>query len=237
MLTAAGSLLRSASVSFPAAADHRGKNADTLLSLHHLASKLVPRIEASDAGCVRLLACDLKDVAETVVVEAAHRREVSGEPFAVSCFQLLDEELNVGGDDFFGGLWLGGGGHGGDVAHGSWFLALNGSAVAALTDTPWPWPTPAGAASASGGFHPRSATEGERSEGLHKRSAEDEGAACGRQGRSPSGGLVSELARDARDCFPGGVAGCPRKGGDGEGGRAICRCASQAGEDLPLRSL
>ena len=56
-----------------------------------------------------------------------------------------------------------------------------------LTNTPWPRPTPAGAASASGGFPPRSATEGERSEGLHKRSAEDEGAACARQGRSPSG--------------------------------------------------
>ncbi len=77
-------------VFLPAAADHRGQDADALLSLHHLASKLVPRIEASNAGCVRLLPCDFKDVAEAVVVESAHSGEVGGKPFAVSCFQLLD---------------------------------------------------------------------------------------------------------------------------------------------------
>ena len=34
----------------PAAADHRGKDADTLLSLQHLAAKLVPRVESCNAG-------------------------------------------------------------------------------------------------------------------------------------------------------------------------------------------
>ena len=89
---------------------------------------------------------------------------------------------------------LRGNGHGGGgVAHGVGSSLLSGSAVAALTDTPWPWPTPAGAARASGGFPPLAeeaiaGTErAERSGGLHKRSAEDEGAACARQGRSPSG--------------------------------------------------
>ncbi len=76
------------------------------------------------------------------------------------------------------------------VAHGLGSSLWNGLAVAALTDTPWPWPTPAGAASASGGFPPleeeaiAGAERAERSGGLHKRSAEDEGAPCARQERS-----------------------------------------------------
>ena len=36
--------------------------------------------------------------------------------FGVSCLKLLDEELYVGGDDFFRGLRLGGGGQGSEVA-------------------------------------------------------------------------------------------------------------------------
>jgi hypothetical protein len=34
--------------------DHRSENADAALALLGLAAKLVPRIEASNAGCVRL---------------------------------------------------------------------------------------------------------------------------------------------------------------------------------------
>ena len=82
-------------------ADHRGKDADTLLSLHHLASKLVPRIKPGNAGRVWPLPCDFEDVPEAVVVEAAHGGEVGGKAFAVSCLKLLDEQLHVGGDDFF----------------------------------------------------------------------------------------------------------------------------------------
>ena len=35
--------------------------------------------------------------------------------FAVSCLKLLNQQLHVGGDDFFGGLGLRGGGKGGNV--------------------------------------------------------------------------------------------------------------------------
>jgi hypothetical protein len=51
-------------------------------------------------GGVWLLPCNFKDVAEAVPVESAHGREVGGEAFGVTGFQLLDEELYVGGDDF-----------------------------------------------------------------------------------------------------------------------------------------
>ena len=102
-----GDVLLGFAVLLLAGADHRGKDADALLPLHHLAAKLVPRIQPCNAGCVRLLPCDLEDVAEAVVMESAHGGEVGGESFAVSCLKLLDEELDVGGDDFFGGLGLG----------------------------------------------------------------------------------------------------------------------------------
>ncbi len=53
---------------------------------------------------------------------------------------------------------------------------------------------------AVGSLPARSGSEwrAERSGGLHKRSAEDEGAACARQGRSPSGGLVALLGAERR---------------------------------------
>ena len=69
-----------------------------------------------------------------------------------------------------------------------------------LTNTPWPWPTPAGAASASGGFPPRSTTEGERSEGLHKRSRGPRRAIFARWGEEARKMRVP-LAR-ARDGVP-----------------------------------
>ncbi len=62
-------------------------------------------------------------------MEFAHSREVGGKPFAVTCLQLLNEKLNVRGNDFFGGLGLGVGWHGGDVAHGLGSSLLNGPAV------------------------------------------------------------------------------------------------------------
>ena len=48
----------------PANADDRSKYADAALSLLYLAAKLVPRIQASDAGRVWPLSGDLKDVAK-----------------------------------------------------------------------------------------------------------------------------------------------------------------------------
>ena len=85
-------------------ADHGSKNADAVLALLDLAAKLVPRIQASNAGCVRLLPCNLQNVAKAVVVKPAHCVEVGGEGFAVSLLQLLDEGLHVGRDYFFRGL-------------------------------------------------------------------------------------------------------------------------------------
>src|SRR6202040_2543293 len=67
-----------------------------------------------------------------------------------------------------------------------------------LTNTPWPWPTPAGAASARGGVHHPERSGGRPQAGLHKRSAEDWGASCARQGRSPSGRLGFLAVRGAQ---------------------------------------
>ena len=59
------------------------KNADALLALLHLAAKLVPCIESSNAGCVRLLPCNLQNVAKAVIVKPAHCGEVGGERLGV----------------------------------------------------------------------------------------------------------------------------------------------------------
>ena len=48
-----------------AGADHRGEDADALLSFHNLAAKLVPRIQPCNAGRVWLLPCDLENVPES----------------------------------------------------------------------------------------------------------------------------------------------------------------------------
>jgi hypothetical protein len=102
--------------------DDGRQNTDTALAFPHLPAKLVPRIKAGHASGVWLLPRDLQNVAEAVVVKTAHRREVSGECFGVSCLQLLDEAFDVGSDDFLGGLPLGffaadGSGAGGCVVH------------------------------------------------------------------------------------------------------------------------
>src|SRR5882757_2718416 len=68
-----------------------------------------------------------------------------------------------------------------------------------LTNTPWPWPTPAGAASARGGVPHPERSGGRPQAGLHKRSAEDWGASCARQGRSPSGRLGFLALRGAQN--------------------------------------
>ena len=68
----------------PAYSDHGSQNADAVLPLLDLAAKLVPRIEASNAGCVRLLPCNLQNVAKTVVVKPPHCGEVGGKGFGVS---------------------------------------------------------------------------------------------------------------------------------------------------------
>ena len=49
-------------------------------------------------------------------METAHCGEVRGESFAVSSLKLLDEELYVGGDDFFGRLRFRGRGKGSNIA-------------------------------------------------------------------------------------------------------------------------
>jgi hypothetical protein len=63
-----------------------------------------------------LLSCDFENVPEAVVMETAHCGEVRGESFALTCLKLLDEELYVGGDHFFGRLGFGGRGKGSDIA-------------------------------------------------------------------------------------------------------------------------
>jgi len=40
-------------------------------------------------------------------VESAHRGEIGGQTFRVPGLKLLDQKLNIGGDDFFRGLRFG----------------------------------------------------------------------------------------------------------------------------------
>jgi len=81
--------------------DHGSKDADAALTLFHSPAKLIPSVHSSHAGCVGALPGDLKDVAKGVVVKSAHRREVGGQPLRVSGLKLLDQKLDVGGNDFF----------------------------------------------------------------------------------------------------------------------------------------
>src|ERR1035441_7817338 len=87
-------------------ANNWSKNADAALSLLDSPFKLVPRIQASNAGCIRLLPRNLQNVAETVVMKPAHRSEIGCKSFAVSLLQLLDQSLDIRGDYFFRGLLL-----------------------------------------------------------------------------------------------------------------------------------
>src|ERR1035437_6518395 len=93
-------------VSLALDADHWSKNADTALSFSDSPFKLVPRIEASNAGCIRLLPRNLQYVAERVIVKSAHRCEIGGKSFAVPLLQLLNQGLHVGRDCLFRGLLL-----------------------------------------------------------------------------------------------------------------------------------
>jgi hypothetical protein len=95
---------------------------------HSSGAASVCGLEASNAGCVRLLPCNLQNVAKAVIVKPAHRGEVGGKAFAVSLLQLLDQGLHVGRDYFFRGLLLlrllgsGWTGDGAVVAAVSWVL-------------------------------------------------------------------------------------------------------------------
>ena len=134
------------------------------------------------ASAVRFQGCF-----ERIAMETAHCGEASGKAFAVACFQLFNEHLDVGGNNFFQGLRLGAAGRG-------WTLLgvviceyrfSSGLGCGCFTVTPWPRPTPAGAASASSRI-PFRVGAGVFCPGLHKRSAEDKGGSYARQGRSPS---------------------------------------------------
>jgi hypothetical protein len=120
----------------------------------------------------------------------------------VSGLQLLDQQFDVGGDEFLRGVGLLAA-NGGDVAYG--FYAVHGVCLLCLCfscrarhvptcRTP---PGEGGAAKRKGrGLPTRSEAEGERSEGLHKRSAEDwRKPLVLRQGRALSEGLVSLFVR------------------------------------------
>ena len=66
-----------------------------MLTLLHSAAKLVPRIHSGYVGCIGLLSCDFKDVAERVVVKTAHGGEICRERVTVSRLKLLDEEVYI----------------------------------------------------------------------------------------------------------------------------------------------
>ena len=184
-----------------AGSDHRGKDADALLSLHDLAAKLVPRIQPCDAGRIRLLPCDLEDVPKAVVVEFAHCGEVGGEAFrCVLPPSCSIRSSHVIGNDFASrsGPWVRWEGWRCCWFRSGWWWSewcsfwvvppFRMAVLCLLTNTPWPRPTPAGAASARGGFPTRRAAE--------SRSAQAQRGRLGcllsraRDG-VPQGGLVS----------------------------------------------
>ena len=122
-------------------------------------------------------------------MEAAHGVEIGGERIAVSCFELFDEGLHVGGDNLFRGLpWLrlfGVFANGGDGADGglhgvsSLALAVAFHAMRGMYLHAERLLAKAGGSKCKerGITHSCSASEAgaeraERSEGLHKRSAE-----------------------------------------------------------------
>ena len=77
----------------PSNPDHGRENANAAFALFYLATKLVPRIEASNAGCIRLLPRNFQNVAKAVIVKPSHCGEVGGEGVGVSLLQLLDDPV------------------------------------------------------------------------------------------------------------------------------------------------
>jgi len=195
-------------------------NVITFLAPLHFAAKLVPCVQASYSCCVRSLPCDFEDIAKTVIVKAAHRVEVRRERIAMTCLQLRDKLLDVGGDDLFGGppllrlfgVWGGRDdivGSGGGL-HGCFLLGLG----RCFSCHAWHVPTcrtPPGEGGGSkaqwGGVSPTlgEGAEGgteraERSGGLHKRSAEDWGDPLRRAiGAEPLSKLVYLAGRGAQE--------------------------------------
>src|SRR5262249_9439932 len=102
----AGEIFLGFLLSLALVANDRSENANAFLTLLHSAAKLVPCVESSDVRCVWLLACDFEDVAERIVVKAAHGGEVGCQRSAMPLLKLLDEVLHVGGDYFFRRLSL-----------------------------------------------------------------------------------------------------------------------------------
>ncbi len=96
-------------------ANNRGKDADSFGSCIDGAAKVLPRPKPGNAGCRGHLPRNLQHIPKAVVVKAAHGGEVVGEGFGVSGLQLLNQELDVGGDEFLfgGGLLAVDGGDGG----------------------------------------------------------------------------------------------------------------------------
>ena len=149
-----------------------------------------------------------------VAMESAHRGEVGGESFGVSCLKLLDEELYVGGDDFFArsaawrlragkrGCWLVVVALvcGGMDAHGVVSPFLNGCAVfvhkhaLALAHA-----SRGGKCKGRGISHPERPVEGGRRPVCTSEARKTGDTPCARQGRSPSGGLVSLALRAAHE--------------------------------------
>jgi hypothetical protein len=95
-------------------------------------AKVLPCPKPGNAGCSGHLPRNLQHIPKAVVVKAAHGGEVVGEGVGVSGLQLLNQELDVGGDEFLFGVGFlavdGGGGCGG---HGGFSLVL-AAALSAL---------------------------------------------------------------------------------------------------------
>jgi hypothetical protein len=80
-------------------ANHRGKNRDALLPLLDVTAKLIPSADARNVGCVGAMMRDGRNVFKAVVVKAGHGAEVSRESFTLALLKLLDQMLDVLGND------------------------------------------------------------------------------------------------------------------------------------------
>jgi len=90
-------------VALSLAADHRSQNRDALLALLDVTAKLVPSANARNVCCVGAMVRDGKNVSKAVVVEPGHGAEVRRESLALALLKLLDQVLDVLGNDLLSG--------------------------------------------------------------------------------------------------------------------------------------
>ena len=81
-------------VSLAAVSNHRGENLNALFAALHKPAQLLPCVEPGDSGRCWALPRNAHDVAERVVMETGHRREIRGQSFALARLKLLKQVIH-----------------------------------------------------------------------------------------------------------------------------------------------